>query len=185
MFSRGGGSRRTLCSPRPLWRSSWCWHHCSQESLEPIEINKSCLFVKMQKHNILICLDHVAVWITYRPLKKHMHSVKVKSSGGLSVGMWGNPATHASLLFSRCSRGKKARDCYQLSFCVVTYVFATESSGSCSWRKHQCRMCLWAAPRKNPQTGNWLDKKQRHQEQTKQRRQFKGREVSSGHKFNQ
>lgn len=79
----------------------------------------------MQKHNILICLDHVTgqVWITYRPLKKKTRTVwKWKAAGGweLACGLWwGNSATHASLLFSRYSREKKARDCYQLPFCVV------------------------------------------------------------------
>lgn len=60
---------------------------------------------------------------------------------------WGNSATHASLLYSRCCDKNKARGLFSITILCCTYVFATESSSSCSWRKRWCRMCLRAAPR--------------------------------------
>lgn len=187
MFFRGGGSRCTLCSPGPPWRSFWCWHRCSQDSLERIEKNKSCLFVK-SKNMSGSChsLDNTqAIKKT-----KHMHSVKVKSSGGLRVGMWGNPATHPSLLFLRCSRERKARNWYhfvllltflQLSHQVV--VLEESISAECVCEQHlektHRQETDWTKPKasRTNTTGEAVQSTESH-------RVMKW-EVSSGNKSNQ
>ena len=154
MSSPEGESRCRLFSPWPPWRSSWCWHHCSRESLERIDvgITKQLLFkfVKYLKHNILMRLDQVSgdLWITCR---KHAQCENEKQRGGFEfvcrVFVGGKFCNTCKSFVLRCNK-KKGEGLFSITVSCFTYVFATEPSRNCSWRKRRCRMCLRAAPRK-------------------------------------
>lgn len=78
----------------------------------------------------------------------------MKSSGGFEcwyVGFGWEILQHMQVFCSRDAVKKKGEGLFSITILCCTYVFATESSSSCSWRKRRCRMCLQAAPRKKKQ----------------------------------
>lgn len=124
-FFQEDESRYRICSLRSPWRSSWCWYHCSQESLEWIEIkkinDKTSLFHSLStKHNILIRLDRITgrLWIACRSKIKTCTVWKRKSSGRAgSVGMWKFCSTCKPFVLKM--RKRMASCCSQLALSVV------------------------------------------------------------------